>query len=63
MTKKQIETAEGQVIEQQGVLFFKVNRAMSWLEYEHLRAKVDLEEARSGQKIIIVPHAVDVVKS
>lgn len=64
MTKKQaMETAEGQVMERHGVLFFKCNRPLSIQEYMNLRAKVEMEEERTGQRIIIIPHATDVVKS
>lgn len=61
--KKPIETAEGQVLEQHGAMFFQCNRPMSIQEYMNLRAKIEMEEERTGQRIIILPHSTDVVKS
>ncbi|WDL98130.1 hypothetical protein [Alicyclobacillus sp. ALC3] len=54
---------EGEVAELDGTLFFRCNRPLSIQEYMNLRAKVEMEEERSGRRIIILPHATDVVRT
>lgn len=60
---KKLKTTDGQVLELDGVLYFKCNRPLSITEHMNLIAKVEIEEERVGQKIIIIPHAVDVVRT
>ena len=63
MGKTANKIADGELAEEQGTLFFKCNRPLSWTEYMNLRAKIETEEDRTGRRIIIVPHATDVVKT
>lgn len=63
MAKKNADIAEGRAVEQDGTLFFKCNRPLSLTEYQNLVAKVQLEEERVGRRIIILPHATEVVKT
>lgn len=61
--KPQSEIDEGNVTEQDGTLFLKCNRPLSFTEYQNVVAKIQMEEERTGRKIIIVPFYTDVVKS
>jgi hypothetical protein len=60
---KKTETDEVNFTEQDGTLFFKCNRPLSFTEYVNLVAKVQMEEERVGRRIIIIPHATEVVKT